>query len=159
MLAAKAVGLPVLHPSVTTSSRSPFSTYGHLVDIELGLQSSPPTPTSAEAPDRDEEEEEVATASPLADHTGDVASSNHTPVSVQPTELQSTPPATTIHAETSLSPNPSPSPSLVQGAQTENDGHLEVYAQDAQPANTHMGPGELGPAANDGLGSGWGSQV
>lgn len=157
MLAAKAVGLPVLHPSVTTSSRSPFFTYGHLVDIELGLQSSPPTPTSAEAPDREEEEEEeeVAMSSPLAEHTGDVASSSHTPVSVQPTELQSTPTATTIHAVTS----PSPSPSLVQGAQTENDGHLEVYAQDAQPANTHTGPGELGPAANDGLGSGRGSQV
>lgn len=73
---------------------------------------------------------------------------------VQDLELQSTSTATTVHAETSLSPNPSLS--LVQGAQTENNERVEDYAQDAQPALTHTEPEELRPAANDDLGSGGG---
>lgn len=122
------------------------SSCSHYADIELGLQSFPPTPTSAEAPDR-EEEEETATA---ADYTGDIAGSNHTPVSVQATELESTSTTTTLHTETSLSPTPS----LVQGAQTENSEHFTVHTEGAQPAVTDTEPVELGPAANDGLGSG-----
>ena len=70
-------------------------------------------------------------------------------ISDQDLELQSSP-STALHADTSLSPD------LTQETQTGNNEHVEMYTQEAQPANTHTGPGELRLAANDDLGSGRG---
>ena len=109
------------------------------VDIELGLQPVQSTPTTAEAL---ESEEAVGSSALPAEHAGAVAEPEHTPVSIQNIELQSTQ-STKVDAETS------PSPSSAQGAQIGDNDLSNVDNGNAQPATLNLKSGEPLPAAND----------